>query len=232
MNKVIKSVVALAVIGILANNIYAKTPANLTCAKRAIINYYNSGEYEKDVNVIVTDAEKYLHKRIEENSTAKEPHKLAMILDIDDTSLSNFLGNQKRDFNGLPESIMASYHEANAPAIQSVLRLYNDAIKNGVSVFFISFRPDEVRSYTISNLQKSGYYGWTEIYLPNNDDIKLPSQVYKTAIREKIIKSGYDIILNIGDQDSDLNGGYAEHIDKIPNPLYSTSKICSDKICV
>jgi predicted secreted acid phosphatase len=221
---------AIMLAGLFTNIVYAM-PQNLTCAKRAIINYYDSGEYEKDVNHVVYDAEQYLQKRIEENRRAANPQKLAMVLDIDDTSLSNFSGNKKRDFSGLPELIDESYHEANAPAIAPVLRLYNEAIKNGVTIFFISFRPDDVRFYTITNLQKSGYYGWSELYLPNNAEIKLPAQSYKTAVREMLTKNGYDIILNLGDQDSDLNGGYAEHVDKIPNPLYSNSKICETKIC-
>ena len=232
MKKIYIYLTLVMLIGLFTTTVYAKIPENLTCAKRAIIDYYNSGEYEKDVNLVVHDAEQYLQKRLDENNIAGQPRKLAIVLDIDDTSLSNFLGNKKRDFSGLPELIEESYHEANAPAINPVLGLYNEAIKNSVTVFFISFRPDDVRSYTITNLQKSGYYGWSELYLPNNEEIKLPAQAYKTAVREMLTKSGYDIILNIGDQDSDLDGGYAEHVDKLPNPLYSTSKTCENKACL
>lgn len=217
--------------GLLTTAVFATPPENLTCAKREIISYYNSGDYQKDVDVIVKDAEKYLSKRIEENNRAPQPHKLAITLDIDDTSLSNFIGNKKRDFSGLPEMIDASYREANAPAVEPVLRLYNQAIKLGVNLFFISFRPDEVRSYTITNLQKSGYYGWTDLYLPNREEIKLPAEKYKTKIRKMLTEKGYDIILNIGDQDSDLAGGYAEKVDKIPNPLYTTASICHSHFC-
>jgi predicted secreted acid phosphatase len=232
MNRIYIYFTSIFLMVLFTNTVFAKIPENLTCAKRAIINYYDSGEYEKDVNLVVQDAEQYLQKRIQENNSVAEPQKLAIVFDIDDTSLSNFLGNKKRDFSGLPELIEESYHEANAPAIKPVLHLYNEAIKNGVTVFFISFRPDDVRSYTITNLQKSGFYGWSELYLPNNEEIKLPAQTYKTAVREMLTKNGYDIILNLGDQDSDLNGGYAEHVDKIPNPLYSTSKTCEDKACL
>lgn len=77
------------------NTVYAKIPENLTCVKRAIINYYNSGEYEKDVDLVVQDAEQYLQKRIKENNSAGGAKKLAIVFDIDDTSLSNFLGNKK-----------------------------------------------------------------------------------------------------------------------------------------
>lgn len=217
------AVSAMVVIELLASSAYAKQPQNLTFAKRDVISYYESGEFQKDVNIVVQDAEQYMQKRVVENSLLAQPKKLAMVLDIDDTTLSNFVGNKKRDFSGLHELFEQSFRDADAPAIEPMLRLYNEAIKSGVSVFFITWREEEFRSYTILNLQKSGFYGWSSLYMPNPEDKKLSAQVYKTGVREMLSKQGYDIILNLGDQDSDLNGGYAEHTDKIPNPLYSTS---------
>ena len=46
--------------------VYAVPPENLTCAKRAVIEYYNSGNFEKDVNATVQNAEKYLMQRLSE----------------------------------------------------------------------------------------------------------------------------------------------------------------------
>lgn len=217
------TIFSAVIIGLVAVPVFAKQPQNLTFAKRDVITYYESGEFQKEVGGVVQDAEQYLRKRVAENSLSSQPKKLAMVLDIDDTSLSNFPGNKKRDFSGLHELMEASFREADAPAIDPVLRLYNEAIKSGVSVFFITWREDEFRSYTILNLQRSGYYGWANLYMPTVEEKKLSAQVYKTSVREMLTKQGYDIILNLGDQDSDLTGGYAEHTDKIPNPLYSTS---------
>lgn len=59
-------------IGLFTTTVYAKIPENLTCAKRAIIDYYDSGEYEKDVNLVGHDAEQYLQKRLKENNTADQ----------------------------------------------------------------------------------------------------------------------------------------------------------------
>ena len=36
----------------------------------------------------------------------------------------------------------------------------------------------------------------------------------------KIAEQGYTIIANVGDQASDLAGGYAERAYKLPNPFY------------
>ena len=44
---------------------------------------------------------------------------------------------------------------------------------------------------------------------------------YKAGTRKHIEKDlGYDIVLNVGDQWSDLQGGYADTVLKLPNPTY------------
>ena len=43
---------------------------------------------------------------------------------------------------------------------------------------------------------------------------------YKASTRRHIEKLGYDIVLNVGDQWSDLQGGYADRVLKLPNPTY------------
>lgn len=229
--KKIKLSLLASVIIFASNVIYATPPENLSCAKREVISYYDSGSFEKDVDVIEKNAEAYLHKRVNDNNLLSQPKKLAMVLDIDDTSLSNFLSNKKHDFGSSTENINDSYRKAKSPAIKPILKLYNEAIKNGVTVFFITFRPDEFRSYTVTNLQNEGYYGWAQLYMPNNDEIKQPAQKFKTNLRETITNQGYDIILNLGDQESDIMGGYADQTYRVPNPLYWTAPTCPTKSC-
>jgi hypothetical protein len=43
---------------------------------------------------------------------------------------------------------------------------------------------------------------------------------FKIDTRRKLEQDGYVIIANIGDQNSDLVGGYAERFFKLPNPFY------------
>ena len=43
---------------------------------------------------------------------------------------------------------------------------------------------------------------------------------YKTGSRKSVEGEGYKIIVNIGDQWSDLAGGYSERVFKLPNPYY------------
>ena len=52
-----------------------------------------------------------------------------------------------------------------------------------------------------------------------NDNTE-PARIYKPARRQVIAAKGYTIILNIGDQASDLAGCCAERSFKLPNPFY------------
>ena len=44
--------------------------------------------------------------------------------------------------------------------------------------------------------------------------------VYKTTIRKQLTDDGYTIVFSMGDQNSDLKGGFAEKGYKLPNPFY------------
>ena len=44
---------------------------------------------------------------------------------------------------------------------------------------------------------------------------------FKAPERRRIAENGYTILLTIGDQQSDLDGGYAEKTFKLPNPVYT-----------
>ena len=54
------------------------------------------------------------------------------------------------------------------------------------------------------------------------DAAKETTEQFKTAARAKLEAGGHVIIANLGDQDSDLVGGHAEKIFKLPNPFYFT----------
>ena len=67
---------------------------------------------------------------------------------------------------------------------------------------------------------KTGARAWTGvIVLPAGAHFNSAVD-FKAPERRKISEQGYTIILTMGDQDSDLNGGYAERGFKLPNPVY------------
>jgi predicted secreted acid phosphatase len=99
--------------------------------------------------------------------------------------------------------------------------LFNTARILGVRVFFITGRPDRfnLRAATIKNLKEAGYDGWQELIMR---PISSPGSVteYKSKARGDIEGQKYKIVINVGDQQSDLDGGFAVKTSRVPNPFY------------
>jgi hypothetical protein len=148
--------------------------------------------------------------------------KLALVLDIDETSLSSYCESVAEDFGYLPdqwEKWIVS-NEATIP-IPGTLRLAKRAQALGVSVFFITGRPEAQRAATEANLATAGYAGWKHLSLKQSGAAYASTAAYKAAERAKIKADGYTLLLNIGDQWSDLQGlPMAQHSVKLPNPFY------------
>ena len=117
--------------------------------------------------------------------------------------------------------IRASSSAAEKP-FQAPCEFSERAIKDKVAVFFITGRPEGQRGDTAANLKTEGYDGWEGLYLRPEDHPKDQTvSQYKSGDRAKIVALGYRIILNVGDQMSDLSGEpQAEHSVKLPNPFY------------
>jgi len=155
--------------------------------------------------------------------------KPAIVLDIDETSLSNWpayringwarITNGPCDLQKGPCGVRAWQAMAQSKAIAPTLALARRAHELGVAIFFITGRPARLQEATERNLKEQGFE-WTAVIL-KPDDTTLPSVAdFKVPERRKITEQGYTIILNLGDQESDLKGGYAERSFKLPNPVY------------
>ncbi|HWP92758.1 MAG TPA: HAD family acid phosphatase [Thermodesulfobacteriota bacterium] len=198
----------------------ANEPENLHLAKQAAIFYHDSGEYDYDLGVVAQKAQDYLEKRISENNKLKNKKRLAVVLDIDETSLSNYRHLLALDFGIIPEIYKETIMEAVDPVIPGTLELYKYAKLNGVAVFFITGRTEDLKVATIKNLNNAGYKDWNGLFFKPSSYQQTSIIPYKSSIRKRIQESGYDIVLNIGDQYSDLAGGYSERSFKLPNPYY------------
>jgi predicted secreted acid phosphatase len=186
-----------------------------------IQSYYSSGSWKKAVTKQADKAKAYLAKRTHGRHKAKKP---ALVLDIDETSLNNYPCLNAN--GGIPYDGAANVGcvlKYDAPAVKPILSLFKRAKALGVKVFFITARPEGIRDGTLENLRAAGYKGKYELLLQPNDyapDSKVP---YKSGARKQIQKRGFHIIANVGDQKSDLKGGYSERTFKLPNPIYLTS---------
>ena len=198
----------------------AKEPPNLSLVKQALIRYHDSGQYDYDLQKATNRARDYLIKRIKDNNQAKTKQKLAIVVDVDDTAISSYGSQVKDDFAGTKEILNARLNRTDLPAIAETLNLCNFAEKNDVAVFLLTGRKESFRATTVKELKFAGYHDWNKLIMRSNVYFRAPAATYKTAIRKKIAHEGYDIVLNIGDQYSDLAGDYADQVVKIPNPYY------------
>lgn len=191
---------------------------NTTASKQELVRYHDTGQYMKEINSVMNDAISYLNMRLQHRDPGGRIPTL--VLDIDETSLSNYAILKKLNFQGTPHDKIKAQNEANDPAITPTLRLYRFAKANHVAVFFITGRYESQRHATVKNLEKAGYHHWNGLFLRNKAYAHAPAAIYKTAVRKQLSELGYNIILNIGDQYSDLRGGYAEKTFKLPDPYY------------
>jgi len=196
---------------------------NLYDVEQQIDTYIRSGGYETDVARVADAAKAWLE---EGARTAAKP---AIVLDIDETSLSNWpayrLNGWGRvvagacDLKQGPCGLRAWQALGQSKALAPVLSLAQRAHQLGVAVFFISGRPADLRAATERNLREQGYQWDGVIVLPEGANFASAAD-FKAPERHKLSDRGYTILLSIGDQDSDLAGGYANRTFKLPNPVY------------
>ena len=75
------------------------------------------------------------------------------------------------------------------------------------------------RDFTIKDLTAAGYKRWTRLITRRAGSPRAASD-YKSGDRKKLVAGGYLVVLNIGDQESDLTGESALKNFKLPDPFY------------
>jgi hypothetical protein len=185
-----------------------------------------SGAYAKEVTRLTWHVRHYLAHR------AQHPHgfdgKPALVLDIDDTTLTTYDYEIYSNFVYNPTTNGEFVNDAVFPATPGMVNLVNWARDRGYTVFFLTGRPETQRPGTLTNLTNVGYspvsaktflkdqtLPWLTGCAPN-----CTSEQYKTLTREHLEDTGYDVVANLGDQFSDLRGGFADRTVKVPNPMY------------
>ncbi len=174
----------------------------------------------------IYDTQRQVEKYVDSGRYDRE---VAKVVDIDETALSNWpamrvngwtrIVNGPCDLEKGPCGIRAWQAMAKSKAIAPTLALAQHANKLGVAVFFITGRPERLRDATERNLREQGYE-WAEVILEPEGATFSSAADFKAPERRKIAERGYTILLNLGDQESDLKGGYAERTFKLPNPVY------------
>jgi predicted secreted acid phosphatase len=190
---------------------------------RALIRYHGEGDYARDLAAVGAQAMAKL------KATPARGKNRALVLDIDETSLINDWPKLVDPDHGAydPKAWQAWIESASAPAVGSTVELFETAKGRGLDVFFITGRhPDELKA-TERNLLRAGFKGWTEIIgeplagPPPGIPTFPTAAAFKTSARWSLAARGYKVVLSVGDQESDLVGGYADATVQLPNPFYT-----------
>jgi predicted secreted acid phosphatase len=191
--------------------------------QKRIAEYVDSGRYAADCAAVAAQASAYLDRR------ARQVQKPAAVLDIDETSLSNWpayrangwarLTTGECDLEKGPCGIRAWQAMAKSKALPATLDLVRHARSLGVAVFFITGRPEALREPTERNLRAEGYEWDGVVLMPEGATFKSAAD-FKAPERRRLTEQGYTVLVSIGDQQSDLAGGFAERTFKLPNPVY------------
>jgi hypothetical protein len=200
-------------------------PANIGDLKVDATNYYDSGAYLTDLQLAAAPAISWI---TEEAPRVDRP---AVVFDIDETALSNWEVIKANDFgrvidgpcDKLPEGPCgwrAWDLRAQSTVIQPTMDIFTTARDRGAAIFFITGRDETQRAATERNLRAVGYTGYTQLMMEPPGAHYVSAADFKAPQREKIEQRGYTIIANVGDQPSDLDGGFAEQTYLLPDPFY------------
>lgn len=159
----------------------------------------------------------------------------AIVFDADDTTLWTYdMEDNLMHFNFDPALQATWVFDQKFPATPGMVDFVAAVQAKGYSIFGITGRRFAQEAATVGNLEKVGYTAFNadNFYTKwDGADTNKPSYVtcvaacttveYKANTRKHIENDlGYDIVLNVGDQWSDLQGGYADQALKLPNPTY------------
>jgi acid phosphatase len=200
-------------------------PANIGDLKFAATDYYNSGAYLTDLQLAAAPAIGWI---TEEAPRVDRP---AVVFDIDETALSNWEAIKATDFGRVfhgpcdqlphgPCGLQAWDERAQSTVIQPTMDIFTTAKDRGAAIFFITGRGESQRAATERNLQTVGYTGYKQLIMEPHGAHYVSAADFKAPQREQIEQQGYTIIANVGDQPSDLDGGFAEQTYLLPNPFY------------
>lgn len=188
-------------------------PPSLPDARDELRAWVDSGGYARRLEGAVAPARHYLDRRWDD---VERP---AIVLDVDETSLSSWAYQNDHGFCYSSESFHAWVATSTPPPIEATLELYRAARGLDVAVFFVTGRHEPLRAETERTLVAAGYREWERLVMrPVMDEGDVAA--YKSAARRAIEAEGFTILVNVGDQASDLAGGHAERRVLLPNPFY------------
>lgn len=185
---------------------------NLADAIKAVKQYHTSEQFYKDVEKVVDDGLANLKQ-------LNYPQNAAFVFDVDETALSNMNYELKYNFGFEQKTWDEWVMEGIAPSIPGVKRLYDSLIARKIKIIFITGRSSNQYDITIKNLKEQGYTKFDTLVCKSSQFKGKKAVEYKSQTRKEL-SSNYYIIGSIGDQWSDLEGGWTIIKIKLPNYMY------------
>jgi acid phosphatase len=188
-------------------------PVNLSIAREEVKQYYESGQFNEELDKVITEAKQKFDK-------AEFTDSSAVIFDVDETALDNYGLAKEMGFGYVYEMNKQWNAEMKAPAIEQVKELYDYLLSKGSKIIFLTGRNFYEYEVTYQNLVKEGYTVFDTLITQIGDETKMKAKDFKSSKRIWLTEQGYDIVGTVGDQWSDLEGEYHGIQVKIPNYLY------------
>lgn len=177
--------------------------------------YVESGCYDREIGFVATAAKDCL--RLPPRSDGERP---VAIFDLDETLLSNLPLLRRTGYEPKPADWIEWEAAGEAPVIAPVLELVHTARAANVDIVLLTGRSERRREVTLKNLRRAGLdFPFELIMKPPTHPAS--TREFKERARRELIARGAAIILNIGDQVSDLSG-IAKGEFRLPNPFYVT----------
>jgi hypothetical protein len=190
-----------------------KKPINLSIAKEEVKEYYESGKFDEELNIVITDAKKQFSKiEFKVNSV--------VIFDVDETALDNYGLAEQMGFGYVYELNKKWNADLKAPAILPVKELYDFLLSKGSKIIFLTGRNLPEYDATYQNLKNAGYAVFDTLITQIGDEKKMKARKFKSSKRVWLTRQGYEIVGTVGDQWTDLEGEFHGIQVKIPNYLY------------
>ena len=217
---------------------------NIDSVKKTIAAYYGdpgTGIANKDASPYITElkrieAAQWSRLKAAKQRADRRGEKPAIVFDADDTTLWTYdMEVAGMHFNFDPTLQDVYVQDQRFPATPGMVDFVTRADQLGFAIFGLTGRNDNQKAATVANLKKVGYTSfdtdnfytkWTGVGASQQPAYvtcvaKCTTVEYKANTRRHIEQDlGYDIVLNVGDQWSDLQGGYADRVLKLPNPTY------------
>ena len=214
---------------------------NVDSVKKTIAVYYGdpgtgiasktTSPYISEMRSIVRRQEATLQKRYDK--AIRQHQKPTLVFDTDDTTLFTYdMEVSAMHFTFSPAIQQQWIDDQRFAATPAMVEYVNRAAEIGYTVVGLTGRKESQEALTLANLRKVGYTAFTAknfytkwegtkpSYIRCVDPTACTTVEYKAGTRRHLEKKGLTIVANYGDQWSDLQGGYAEHTVKLPNPTY------------